>query len=80
MIVLLRHSRMRLYYAGRKHWVGNPGAALDLESIERAKELSVAESFSDMEILVTYEDSDCELVLPLGRAKNSSGQTLDAAA
>jgi hypothetical protein len=78
MNVLLRHSGIGLYYAGRKHWVGNPDAALHLESIERATELSAEESFSEMEIVVTYDDPECELVLPLGRKRNSTGQAQNA--
>jgi len=63
--VLLRNSRIGLYYAGRKHWVGKPDAAADLMTIERATELSRDENFDQMEILVDYEDPACELVLPL---------------
>jgi hypothetical protein len=40
MKVLLRHAGISLYYAGRKHWVGDPDSALDLGEIERAKEVS----------------------------------------
>src|ERR1039458_7931446 len=36
MRVILRHPEIGLYYAGRKHWVGSPGSALDLGTIERA--------------------------------------------
>jgi len=79
MNVVIRHSRIGLYYAGRKHWVGNPGSALHLESIERAAELSGDESFSEMEIVVTYDDPVCELVLPLGRKRKSIDRTLRAA-
>lgn len=79
MNVLLRHSGIGLYYAGRKHWVRNPDAALHLESIERATELSVDESFSEMEIVVTYDDPECELVLPLAHKRNSKGQDPAAA-
>jgi len=67
MRVVLRHAGMGLYYAGRKHWVGNPDSALDLETIERATELSRDESFGEMDIVVTYDDPGCELVLPLQR-------------
>jgi len=63
--VLLRNSRVGLYYAGRKHWVGKPEAAVDLMTIERATELSCDENFDQMEILVDYDDPFCELVLPL---------------
>ena len=67
MRVLLRHAQIRLYYAGRKHWVGDAGSALDLASIERAAALSRHESFGDMDIVVTCDDSSSELVYPLRR-------------
>jgi len=67
MRVILRHPGIGLYYAGRKHWVGDAGSALDLETIERATELSREEAFEEMEIYVTYDDPCCELVLPLAR-------------
>ena len=65
MRVLLRNSKIDLYYAGRKHWVGKPEAAADLGTVERATELSLEENFEQMEILVDYGDPCCELVLPL---------------
>jgi hypothetical protein len=67
MRVVLRHAGIGLYYAGRKHWVGNQDSALDLATIERATELSSDESFGEMDIVVTYDDSRGELVLPLRR-------------
>jgi hypothetical protein len=69
MRVVLRNARIGLYYAGRKYWVGHPDAAVDLKSIERAAELSREENFEQMEIVVDYEDPECELVLPLGIKK-----------
>ncbi len=65
MRVLLRNSRLGLYYAGRKHWVGKPDAAADLGTIEHATEVSHDENFEEMEIYVDYEEPGCELVLPL---------------
>jgi len=65
MRVLLRNARIGLYYAGRKHWVGKADAAADLITIEHATELSADENFDQMEILVDYDDSACELVLPV---------------
>jgi hypothetical protein len=59
-----------LYYAGRKHWVGTPDSALDLETIERAAELSREEAFQAMEIFVTFDEPGCELVLPVVRQKS----------
>ena len=69
MKVVLRNSRIGLYYAGRKHWVGKPEAAADLGTVERATELSRDENFDQMEILVDYGDPSCELVLPLSTHK-----------
>ena len=69
MRVLLRNSRIGLYYAGRKHWVGRLDAAADLGSIEHATQLSREENFDEMEILVDYNDPTCELVLPIKSCK-----------
>ncbi len=63
MRVWLRHTRLGLYYAGRKHWAKNPEAALDLETIERATEVSREEDFRQMQIVVNYDDPTCSLVL-----------------
>ncbi len=65
MRVHLRHAHVGLFYAGRKHWVSNPDSALDLQTIERATELSRDEDFERMEIFVVFEDPICELVFPL---------------
>ena len=66
---------MGLYYAGHKHWVGDPDSALDLETIERATELSRDESFGEMDIVVTYDDPVCELVLPLRRRREADDES-----
>ena len=76
MSVLLRNSRIGLYYAGRKHWVGNPDTAADLQTIEHATELSRDENFEQMEIVVGYEDPLCELVLPLSTRKPPGNEPL----
>jgi hypothetical protein len=73
MSVLSRDAKIGLYYAGRKHWVGNPDTAADLKTIEWAAELSRDENFEQMEIVVASEDPACELVLPL-RAKQPPGK------
>ena len=79
MKVLLRHSRMSLYYAGRKHWVGDQSLALDLGEIERATELSRSEAFQDLEICVLYDDPVCEFVLPLSPRKAADDITKEPA-
>jgi hypothetical protein len=63
--VNLRHAHVGLYYAGRKHWVNNADAALNLETIEHAAEVSREEDFADMEIFVSSDDPGCDLVLPI---------------
>ena len=80
MRVVLRHAGIGLYYAGRKHWVGNPDSALDLETIERATELSRDESFEGMQIHVTYDDPAHELVLPLVHQRAATHEPLRDAA
>jgi hypothetical protein len=74
MRVLLRNSRIGLYYAGRQHWVGSPDAAADLQSVERATELSREEHFDQMEVLVEYDDPSCELVLPIRNRHPPKGE------
>jgi hypothetical protein len=66
MSVLLRNARVGLYYAGRKHWVGNPDTAADLQTIEHAAELSRDENFEQMEIYVDDGDPSTQLVIPVG--------------
>jgi hypothetical protein len=70
MSVLLRHLGIGLYYAGPNHWVGRPGAALDSKTIERATEVGRDESFGEMDLVVTYEDPPCELVMPIRRKRS----------
>ena len=80
MRVVLKHAELGLYYAGHKHWVGDPDSALDLATIERATELSRDESFGEMDIVVTYDDPVCELVLPLRRKREADEEPLRDAA
>ena len=76
MRVVLKHAELGLYYAGHKHWVGDPDSALDLATIEHATELSRDESFGEMDIVVTYDDPVCELVLPLRRSEEADDESL----
>jgi hypothetical protein len=80
MQVVLRHAGLDLYYAGRKHWAGNPDSALDLETIERATELSRGEPFGEMDIVVTSDDPSRELVLPLRRKRAADAEPPSTAA
>jgi len=78
--VVLRHPSIGLYYAGRKHWVGSLASAADLRTIEQAMESSRQESFEEMDVVVTDEESSCELVFPLRRHKRDEAEPLRAAA
>ena len=80
MQVVLRHAGIDLFYAGRKHWVGKPDFALDLETIEHATELSRDESFEEMDIVVTYDDPTRELVLPVRRKRAADAESLSTVA
>jgi len=80
MKVLLRHAGIGLYYAGPRHWVGDQASAADLGTIERAAELSRAESFVEMDVVVTYDDPSCELILPVRRKRALRAGPLRAAA
>ena len=80
MRVILRHPQIGLYFAGRKHWAGSPGSALDLGTIEQATEFSRDEDFEEMDIVVSYEDPVCELVLPVRRKKAAEAEPLRRAA
>ena len=80
MAVLLRHAFGGLFYAGPKHWVSNPKSALDLGSIEQATEASRDEIFPEMDIVVTYDDPSCDLVLALRRKKPAEDEPLPKAA
>ena len=76
MRVVLKHAEIGLYYAGRKQWVGNSDFALDLQTIERAIEVSHDESFEEMDIVVTYDDPARELVLPFRRKRGADDESL----
>ena len=56
-----------MYYAGPSHWVSSPRAAVDLKTIEQATEVGHHADADPLEIYVTYEGTEYELVLPLSR-------------
>lgn len=65
MNVVLRNAPSGFYYGGQKSWVNDRENALDLGTIEDAVEAGRAEGFGRMEIVVSYDDPVCELVLPV---------------
>ena len=59
----LRDRRTGLYYAASNRWVPYPAGALDVQTLERAAELTVIENLPEMEIVVSHRT--CDLVMPI---------------
>jgi len=65
MGVILRNSLSRFCYGGDACWIDDPEHALDLGTIERATETARTVGFGRLEVVVSFDEPDCELVLPL---------------
>lgn len=63
--VLLRNTQTRRYYAGRDHWVNEQSGALDFESLENAGQRVYEEHLSQTEVVLHFEDPECELAMPI---------------
>jgi hypothetical protein len=63
--ILLRNRETGEYYAGGAGWVGDRAAALTFERVETAFELAQNQKLADLEVVLKYEDPDCDLVLPV---------------
>jgi len=66
--VLLREKKSGQYYAGRSGWVRNKTEAVDFERIELAEAVATAERLNGVEIVLIYEQPDCELTVPISFA------------
>lgn len=69
MKVFLRLNRGEFYYGGREYWVRTAEDAFDLETIESATEVGRKENLDLMEIVVSFGDPTCDLLLPLNRRR-----------
>ena len=65
MRALLRNRKTGLYYASCEQWVPDPSRALDFDKIEHPGLLAFGEGVSGLEVVLRYEDSNCELALPI---------------
>jgi hypothetical protein len=65
MRAILRNKRRDLYYAGRERWVPDPSQALDFDEIEHVGRLAFEGGFTELEVVVTDENSNCVLALPV---------------
>ena len=69
MKVVIRHTEYGLYYAGQRHWVGDPFAAMEFGTIEQARELSRKESLNHVEVVTIFDDPARDFAPPLERKK-----------
>jgi hypothetical protein len=73
MSIILRHALSSFCYGDWGTWVNDPEHALDLGTIERAVEAARNEDFGGLEIVMSFGEPDCDLVLPLRWAGTSNG-------
>lgn len=67
MRVILRNRKTGLYYASCDQWVADPARALDFDEIEHAGRLVCEEDLTELEVVLSCDDSTCELALPVRR-------------
>ena len=65
MKVLLRSVETGLYYEEASKWTPDQTAAFDFEKTARAIELVFAAHLEDVEMLLTSEDPQFDLILPV---------------
>jgi hypothetical protein len=66
--VLLREKQSGRYYGGRTGWVRTKAEAVDFERIELAEAVATAERLAGVEIVLMYEQPECELTVPVAFA------------
>ena len=67
MRILLQHVRTRLYLRNLGYWTANPFESLDFEYSQKAIEFAREHNISDVQIAVTFADSQFDEVVPLPR-------------
>ena len=65
MRAILRNKKAELYYARCDQWVTDPSRALDLEEIGHPGQFGVEEGVEELEVVLTCEDHNWELALPV---------------
>ena len=63
--VLLRNSKTGQYYAGPSRWVGGCSGAREFGTVEEAIGFWRGLEVDGMEVVLHYDDPQCDLVLPL---------------
>ena len=65
MRVLLRQTKTKLYYVSLHQWIAEAKGAFDFDDVERAIKLSRDANLTEMEVVLSYDDPSCDLVLPI---------------
>jgi hypothetical protein len=65
MKVLLRKTETSLYYVGTNQWTADSSSARDFEQVEDAIQLHRDEQLTGVEVVLSYDDPRCDLVLPI---------------
>ena len=68
MKVLLRDTKSCHYYVGANQWTADSKQARDFEQVEQAIRLNRDEQLRDMEVVLSFDDHLCDLVLPIRSA------------
>ncbi len=69
MKVLLRNTQTGWYYQAPSKWAPESKDACDLGQMSRTVELVFEEQLENVEVVLAYEDSRYDLVMPVIRAK-----------
>jgi hypothetical protein len=63
--VFLRNSETGLWYAGADRWVAGSGGGRDFGTVEEAIDCWRGMGVDGVEVVLHYDDPQCDLVLPL---------------
>ena len=55
MRVVLRNTKLGLYYAGPDHWVSNPAQVLDFQDADHAAKFARQAQHRDLQVFLHYE-------------------------
>jgi hypothetical protein len=65
MKTILRESLTGRYYAGDAGWVADVSQAVEFDSIHSAAALARQKRLETAEVVLVYDEPDCQLTLPL---------------
>lgn len=72
MRILLQHARTGLYLRGLGDWTPNPFEAFDFQHSQKAIDFACKHGIIGVQIAVRFIDSECDEVVPLPAAANST--------